>query len=99
MQFLQTAFKNFTVVGIDRGLHIFNARSLATLAFYWLSIISAFVFLFYEASDFRQYIRSIFVAFSATTISIVFTIILIKKKRIFELTDLSDEFTDSSELK
>lgn len=97
MKFLHTAFKNFAALGICRGQNLFNARTLKTLAFYWLSSISIFIFLIYEASDFNEYTHSIFTTFSSTTIAIVFTIFAIKMKRIFELVDIADEFTEKSE--
>lgn len=98
MRFLETVLKKCEILGISPTQSRLNRKSLMALTCYWVDNTLNCIFCIREANTFSEMANSIFITSGTTTISTCFTILVIKKTKIFDLINNAERIVEKGRI-
>ena len=96
MKCFKSAQNNLKVVGIDSNHCRFNKKMLMTFLSYGINNILNFMFLFYGASNSREYTDSMYVTCCTVVIGLCYTIAVFKMKDLFKYIEGCENLIEKS---
>lgn len=97
MKLFQIAQENLLCLGISSNQSKKYRQLSLTCSIYSLFMLLSAAFLTFEANTFKEYTNSVYTTSSLIAINILFTIIYIKREKLFKLFDDGEHFFDESE--
>lgn len=86
MKFFKSIKQHFAIVGINSFQSIqkrrFNSRNVFVIS---INLTQAILYVFYEATSFREYVMSVFVFSTLIVVNIAFPAFIWKMPKVFEL--------------
>lgn len=87
MNLFQSTLRKCESLGISPNHSRFNGKLLMASMFYWFNNTLNCIFCLREVTNFSEFANSIFITLTTTSISMCFTILVIKTSDIFRLID------------
>lgn len=94
MKLFESVLKKCVNLGISPEQSRLNGKLLLALSSYWLDNTLNCIFCVREVSSFSEMANSIFITAGTTTVSVCFTIFVIKKTKIFGLVDDAEKIIE-----
>lgn len=102
MKLFRSTQKSFAALGITPNqcvqMHAFNGKNLTILFLYLLSCIFFFVYFFYVANNFREYVISIYMTSAAVVVAINYTTLVYHSLNVFKFIKNVEKMIDTSKL-
>lgn len=99
MKLFQSIQKCFSILGISSNQSRFNGRMVSAFIVFSLGVIISTISLFIGTKTFKEYTDEIYVACAAILFVILFTNMIRKMEKLFELIDSFEMLVEKSELK
>lgn len=98
MKLFQSVLKKCENLGVSPNQSRLNGKLLMAFTSFWVDNTLNCIFLVREVNNFSEFVNSIFITSGTTTISICFTIFIVKKIKIFRLVDDAEKIAERGNL-